>query len=496
MRPKALRHDKIRQWGREESAIEEACVWLRKEKTETMQAAAVKFEVSYWKLRSRYLKLHAPPHVAQKRRLLTSVQEDVLVAWMRLWSAQGTPVSRQSLRVKVKNYTGQKPSLRWIDNFKNRHPELVLRRPSPLDLKRAACFNRTAVSRHFKEFAAMIQSHGPFKTMHIYNVDEKGAQLGGGRKTTGVKYFHCRHNREKYRKRSANLELVTVIECVSADGAVLTPGFIFSGGWYDMAWFEGCSDSEHISVGKTENGWTDDFQCLKWFTESFIPQARARAGDDNEPILLVVDGHGSHVTKEMAKAGLAHNVHIFCLPPHTTHRLQPLDVGCFGLLSRKWLERCEEVIEATRENIAKGDFVREYMSVRAETMTKKVIVAAWQKTGLSPFNPDIFTEIDFAPSNATSTKAHVPLSFPQPMELDYDSEAEPTGDDHNNGDEEENGIGDALATDVLPPAPEIPLPPMYLSPNAPHPDPGLVAIDRRWTKDKQIEALSRNEEIL
>ncbi len=180
----------------------------------------------------------------------------------------------------------------------------------------------------------------------------------------------------------------------------------------------------HHRVGKTENGWTDDFQCLKWFTESFIPQARARAGDDNEPILLVVDGHGSHVTKEMAKAGLAHNVHLFCLPPHTTHKLQPLDVGCFGLLTRKWLERCEAVIEATRENILKGDFVREYMNVRKSTMTQEIITAAWKKTGLFPFNAAIFSDDNFAPSNITSTQVYVPHSFPLPMDVDYDSEAE------------------------------------------------------------------------
>lgn len=72
------------------------------------------------------------------------------------------------------------------------------------------------------------------------------------------------------------------------------------------------------SVGKTENGWTDDFQCLKWFTESFIPQARTRTGSDTEPILLIVDGHGSHVTREMAEAGLAHNIHLF-FSHHTTH---------------------------------------------------------------------------------------------------------------------------------------------------------------------------------
>ena len=30
------------------------------------------------------------------------------------------------------------------------------------------------------------------------------------------------------------------------------------------------------------------------------------------------------------------NVHLFCLPPHTTHLLQPLDVGVFGPVKNAW----------------------------------------------------------------------------------------------------------------------------------------------------------------
>lgn len=114
----------------------------------------------------------------------------------------------------------------------------------------------------------------------------------------------------------------------------------------------------------------------------------------------------------MADAGLAHHVYVFCLPPHTTHKLQPLDVGCFGFLSRKWLERCEEVVENTGRTILKSDFVREYMAVRRRTMTPEVILGAWRRTGLMPFNSAIFTEKDFAPSYATSTQVYTPPSFP------------------------------------------------------------------------------------
>lgn len=83
----------------------------------------------------------------------------------------------------------------------------------------------------------------------------------------------------------------------------------------------------------SENGWTDDFLCGEWFEKSFIPQATRRNTSD-KPILLVLDGHGSHEKVKIIDLGLLHNIIIFCLPPHTTHMLQPLDVGVFGPFSR------------------------------------------------------------------------------------------------------------------------------------------------------------------
>ncbi|KAJ7131322.1 hypothetical protein C8R44DRAFT_665097, partial [Mycena epipterygia] len=60
-------------------------------------------------------------------------------------------------------------------------------------------------------------------------MDEKGIQLGGGRKNRGVKYILSRHARARYRPADSNLELVTVIECICADGSAMKPGFVFQG---------------------------------------------------------------------------------------------------------------------------------------------------------------------------------------------------------------------------------------------------------------------------
>ncbi len=54
--------------------------------------------------------------------------------------------------------------------------------------------------------------------------------------------------------------------------------------------------------------------------------------------MLIVDGHASHEDSRIIDIAQQHKIEILELPPHMTHRLQPLDVGIFGPLQRAWIE--------------------------------------------------------------------------------------------------------------------------------------------------------------
>ena len=58
-------------------------------------------------------------------------------------------------------------------------------------------------------------------------MDEKGCQRGGGHQIQNQKFVICSGKRVQYRVQSANLELITIIECVAADGTNIKPAFIF-----------------------------------------------------------------------------------------------------------------------------------------------------------------------------------------------------------------------------------------------------------------------------
>ena len=135
-------------------------------------------------------------------------------------------------------------------------------------------------------------------------------------------------------------------------------------------------------------GWTDGPTCHKWFEETFIPQATACQDNPNDPIVLMVDGHKSHKSNEILALAAKHNISLYILPPHTTHHLQPLNVGVFSPLQHHWQERCDEVINNTGNEITKPEFIREYMGVCDRVFTRGLIQSAWKSSGIWPPNPN------------------------------------------------------------------------------------------------------------
>jgi hypothetical protein len=61
------------------------------------------------------------------------------------------------------------------------------------------------------------------------------------------------------------------------------------------------------------------------FFKDFIPGGISHTNHH----LLVLDGHGSHVTLKALKQPMAFGLNMITLPSHNSHALQPLDVSCF-----------------------------------------------------------------------------------------------------------------------------------------------------------------------
>lgn len=75
-----------------------------------------------------------------------------------------------------------------------------------------------------------------------------------------------------------------------------------------------------------ESGYTNEGLTMDWLRH-FVKHTRTETS--GEWLLLLMDGHKSHITPQFALFALNHRIQLFVFPSHMTRVLQPLDVGVF-----------------------------------------------------------------------------------------------------------------------------------------------------------------------
>ena len=76
------------------------------------------------------------------------------------------------------------------------------------------------------------------------------------------------------------------------------------------------------------------------------------------------------------------------LPPHTTHILQPLDVGVFNHIKKAYNELSIELgLRATNSMVTKADFHVVWNAAVKQSCTPSVVQSAFRRSGLFPFDP-------------------------------------------------------------------------------------------------------------
>jgi hypothetical protein len=137
----------------------------------------------------------------------------------------------------------------------------------------------------------------------------------------------------------------TLMACICADGSVLPPALIYqgeSGGLMDT-WlddFDGSRDRAYFA--SSAKGWTNDKLGLAWLKQVFDPCTKQKAGYSYR--LLLMDGHGSHLNLEFIEYCDANQIILGIFPPHSTLRLQPLDVGIFSPLATAYSNELDQLI--------------------------------------------------------------------------------------------------------------------------------------------------------
>ena len=91
-----------------------------------------------------------------------------------------------------------------------------------------------------------------------------------------------------------------------------------------------------------------------WFKKVFPPHANRLVGTK----LLLVDNLRSHISAEVINLCQENDIKFVCLIPDSTDKTQPLDVGYFAPLKKKWrnMLRAKKAINPNFNAVAKQDF--------------------------------------------------------------------------------------------------------------------------------------------
>jgi hypothetical protein len=120
----------------------------------------------------------------------------------------------------------------WPKRFCKHHPDLKMKKMTGPEKTHAKALNQFAVDEFFDMLTEVIEEYNILPG-NLYNMDEKGIQLGIGVRITAM---IDRDKKTVYSIEDGNRELVTVIETICADGSVLHPSVIFQGQRRNSEW--------------------------------------------------------------------------------------------------------------------------------------------------------------------------------------------------------------------------------------------------------------------
>ena len=91
-------------------------------------------------------------------------------------------------------------------------------------------------------------------------------------------------------------------------------------------------------------------------------------------------------------------IDILKLPPHTTDKLQPLDVCCFKSLKQKWDQNLAKWTAQNRaRRVSKFDFLGLVSEVWGQCFSEDLVKKSFEKCGIFPFNREKYPTSEFMP---------------------------------------------------------------------------------------------------
>jgi hypothetical protein len=326
------------------------------------------------------------------QQALSPQQEMELVRYIETLTKRGLPPTREMIRNFSSTVAKRQLGEGWVTRFINRHKlDLISKWTTAMDRQRHLADSELKYRFYFELLQQKITEY-QLEARDIHNMDEKGFLIGLiGRS----KRIFSKRQWEKKEVRTSlqdgSREFLTLLACCCADGSSLPPALIYAAakGAIRSSWVEDIKAGEHeVFVSSSPTGWSNDNVGLAWLEQVFDRCTKQRSGRWR---LLILDGHGSHLTMEFISYCDRHRILLMILPPHSTHTLQPLDVVLFKPLSQAYSNELTNHLHKAQGlvPIKKGDFFPLFWKAWQASFQQSTISKAFEATGIWPIDPNV-----------------------------------------------------------------------------------------------------------
>ncbi|KAL2889053.1 hypothetical protein HOO65_030554 [Ceratocystis lukuohia] len=377
----------------------------------SIRRAAIAHEIDERRLRRRRKGIQSRCDWVPKSRKFSDPEEQIIVQFILDLDSRGFLARLRGVEEMANRLLADRDASpvgkRWAFNFVKRHPDLKPCFNRKYDFGRSKCEDLTIVHDWLRLVENTIAKYD-INLADIYNFDEAYFMIGNI--TSGMAVMGTEKRGKANSVQAGNQEWATAIQAINGEGWAIAPFIVVAGEHHPTKWYKKSSLPTDWAIATTHNGCADNDIILQWLKHF---DRHTKAQSIGRYRLLILDGHDSNHSVDFEKYCEDNNIVTLCIPAHSSHLLQPLDVGCIGPLKQAYSREIEHLTRCSVTHVSKTDFFSAFHAAHEAAITESNIKGGFRGAGIIPLDPEtVISKLDVQLRTPTPAEEDASLSNP------------------------------------------------------------------------------------
>jgi hypothetical protein len=291
------------------------------------------------------------------------------------------------------------PGEDWFLGFKRRYT-LSLKIPQNVEYARTKAMDPFQIYGYFELLKNTLRNLDLLeKPERVWNLDETSLSIDP-RKSKVVGQVGKPSSRTISTPGKENTTMLAMCNAAGGKAPLL---IVFKGlNIYDKWMASDDSAFAGITYAASKKGWMETEIFKNYFMNTILSSIGTK-----RPVLIIYDGHSTHIDQSIIETAIKENITILKLPPHSSHLLQPLDLSVFKSFKGTWDDK---LIKWQRQNLGRKlpkKLISEFVCQTWKSVHPEVISNGFKKAGIYPFSADVIPETAFSRSSLERWNEHI-----------------------------------------------------------------------------------------